>query len=91
MTAGSPRLTSSGRVRNGKARRRAEIETDHDFAGVFDDTSRLAGVAYHEPAPQQRVGVQASHLRFIALHYVYQRTRGQDGQRFSDPAPVAVS
>jgi hypothetical protein len=58
-------------VRNGKAVRRVAAETDHNFVGVFDDASRLAAVAYHEPAPQDRVGVPARYLRFVALHDAY--------------------
>jgi len=71
-------------VQNGKAVRRSEVETDHNYLGVFDDEDKLCAVAYHEPAPQERVGVSARYLRFIALHDAFQRTRTPSGSRYAD-------
>jgi len=73
-------------VNDGKAIRRAGVETDHVFAGIFDEDGRLAGVAYHEPVPdsQRRVGVEARYLRFAALHDHYQQRTDPQGTRYSD-------
>jgi GNAT superfamily N-acetyltransferase len=75
-------------VRNGKALRRASLEPHHAFLGAFDEEGVLVAVAYHEPAPRERVGVAARYLRFIALADAYQG-KGQ-GDRLLDETHTMI-